>query len=625
MVFAVFLVAVVFGGTLLIELAWPVSQQGAQSALARAFMVASLLSVIVAALVLPALTRLRQRAGNAEKAINSTNDGYWVLDGSGRFIDVNEGYCRTMGYTRDQVMKLSIADFEAVATAGQIEAQLKRIMHKGNERFETRHRSRTGEWVDLEITVTAVEGRYLVAFLRDISQRKLAEAKIQQLAFFDPLTGLSNRRRLQDRIEQAILISTSRGTHGAILFVDLDNFKLINDTRGHAIGDKLLVEAGERLRGALRAGDTVGRLGGDEFVVIMEALSANSRQAVHQVEVAADAFREALGQAYLLDGLLLHTSASIGAALFFGAGVPMGELLTQADMAMYEAKRGGRNRCVFFAPSMQELLTRRSEVEMDLRRAMARQEFVMYCQPQADHQGRLFGGEVLLRWQHPVRGLVAPLDFIPLAEETALILPIGAWVLSAACHRLKEWQSDEKTQGLQLAVNVSPMQFGQADFVDQLHDVLTASGCNPARLKLELTETQLIGDTDVMVGKMASIIALGVSISMDDFGTGQSSLSRLRRLPLQQIKIDQSFISQLPGEAGDRAVVNAIMAMAEAMNLEVIAEGVETVAQRECLAQAGCLLYQGYLFSKPIPMPDFELKAREGWTFDATPLPALPG
>ena len=302
----------------------------------------------------------------------------------------------------------------------------------------------------------------------------------------------------------------------------------------------------------------------------------------------------------------------------------MGELLTRSDTAMYEAKRGGRNRCVFFESSMQELLVRRSELEMDLRRAVARQEFVVHCQPQVDHQGRLFGGEILLRWQHPLRGLLWPADFIPLAEETGLILPIGAWVLKAACQRLGEWQGDEKTRGLQLAVNVSAMQFNQADFVDQLHDELTASACNPACLKLELTETQLIGDSDVMVGKITAIMALGVSISMDDFGTGQSSLSRLRHLPVQQIKIDQSFVGQLPGEAGDRAIVSAVMAMANAMNLEVIAEGVETAAQRDCLAQAGCLLCQGYLFSKPIPIADFESKAREGWQFDALTVPAQP-
>ena len=623
MAFAVFLVGVVFGGSLLVELAWPLSQQGTHSLLARGLIVAGLLSMIVAVVVLPVLSRLRQRAGNAEKAINSTNEGYWVLDGSGRFIDVNEGYCRTMGYTRAEVMKLSIADFEAVATAGQIEAQIKRIMHKGNERFETRHRSSKGEWIDLEITVTAVEGRYLVAFLRDISQRKLAEAKIQQLAFFDPLTGLPNRRRLQDRIEQALLISSSLGSHGAILCLDLDNFKSINDMRGHSVGDKLLVEAAARLRAALRAGDMVACHGGDEFVVIMEALSSDASQAVHQVELAADKFREAIEKPYSVDGISLHTSASIGAALFFGAGVVMGELLTRADTAMYEAKRSGRNRCVFFEPVMQEVLRRRNELEMDLRRAIARQEFVMLCQPQVDQRGRLFGGEILLRWQHPVRGLVAPMDFIPLAEETGLILPIGAWVLKSACHRLRAWQDDEKTRNLQLAVNISALQFSQIDFLDQLHDVLTDSACDPTRLKLELTETQLTGDAAELAEKMAAVVALGVSLSMDDFGTGQSSLSRLRSLPLQQIKIDQSFISRLPGEAGDKAIVDAIIAMAAAMELQVIAEGVETVAQREHLAQSGCLLCQGYLFSRPIPIAEFEAKAREGWQFDAQSEPAL--
>jgi diguanylate cyclase (GGDEF)-like protein/PAS domain S-box-containing protein len=568
---------------------------------------------LLAAVAMVMMRRILHRAVNAERAIESTNDGYWVIDAEGRFVEVNDGYCRMMGYSREEIMSRQIADFEAVAQQPQIKAQIARILAKGYERFETRHRHRDGHWIDLEITVTGIDRRQLVAFLRDISARKLAQDRIKELAYFDSLTGLPNRRLLQDRIEQALIGSQRTRDCGAIVFVDLDNFKLINDTRGHAEGDQVLMSMAERLRGCVRLGDSVARLGGDEFVVLLEALSSHPWTAAKQAEAVAEKCREALLEPYSVGGMEFNTSASLGLVLFSGADLPFSELMKRADTAMYEAKAAGRNRVVCFEPDMQQKLTLRSQLEADLRRALAAQQLVLYLQPQFDAAHRLVGAEALLRWQHPTLGLLTPQHFISMAEETGLILSIGAWVLASACQRLERWQLDDATSGLHLAVNVSVLQFSQPDFVPQLRSLLGQASFPPGLLQLELTESLVISQVDEVVERMHAIRALGVQLSMDDFGTGHSSLSNLRRLPLQQLKIDQAFVRSLPGEAPDVAVVRAIITLGGALGLAVIAEGVESEPQRALLEANGCHLYQGYHFSPPVPLEEFESRTRSGW------------
>ena len=565
------------------------------------------------AISLLAVVRVRERANKAEKALDSTNDGYWTLSPTGAFIDVNQSYCRMMGYTRNEVMSMSIADFEAVARTEQIQAQIQGILKSGRQSFETRHRHRNGDWVDLEITATGVDGRYVVALLRNVSDRRLADKKIHNLAFFDELTGLPNRRLLQDRIEQALVSSSRGGFGGAIVFVDLDNFKLVNDSCGHAAGDALLVKVSECLRASVRLGDTVARQGGDEFVLVLEGLSADPVHAALQAECIAEKCRLRLEQSFAVGSNEFFVSASLGVALFSGSDSTFGVLLQRADTAMYQAKFGGRNRVVFFEPEMQRNLAVRTQLESDLRHALADKQLVLFLQPMVNLPGQLMGAEMLLRWQHPQRGLLTPGDFILAAEETGLILPIGAWVLESACRQLASWNDQASTRHLRLAVNISALQFMQFDFVDRLRDLLVLGAFDPSNLTLELSERLVNKEPELVLAKVQQAQALGVSIAMDNFGAGLSSLTNLRRLPLRQLKIDQSFIRNLADDPNDMIVVQTIIAMATALGLEVVAEGVESEANRVILEHNGCAAYQGYLFSRPLPLAEFESKMCNGW------------
>jgi diguanylate cyclase (GGDEF)-like protein/PAS domain S-box-containing protein len=563
------------------------------------------------------LVHVSGRGRYAAKAIEASGDGYWILDLDGNFVDVNDSYCRMMGFGRDEVMTMSIADFEAVAKTEQIQAQLRRIMASGQENFETRHRHRNGDWVDLQVRATGVDGRHIVALLRNVSDRKRSDATIHHLAFFDALTGLPNRRLLQDRIEQALVSSARNGLRGAVVFIDLDNFKLVNDSCGHEAGDQLLKKAGDSLRAAVRLGDTVARQGGDEFVLVLEGLRPDPVQAATQAESIAEKCRAALEQPFVAGSHEFFVTASVGVAMFRGDAVPFGVLLQRADTAMYQAKFGGRNRVVFFEPEMQRGLAMRTQTEADLRRALPEQQFELYLQPLVDLSGKLLGAEMLLRWQHPHRGLLVPADFLPLAEETGLILPIDAWVLASACAHLALWQAQPKLRHLRLGVNISSTQFLHAGFVDDLAALLAQHGFDPANLTLELSEKLVNKDLDAVAAKVARIKGLGVSMSMDNFGTGLSSLTNLRRLPLRQLKIDQSFIRNISVNPDDMIVVRTIVAMAAAMGLEVVAEGVESETTRALLAQNGCGAYQGYLFSPPLPLQEFESRVRTGWSMEA--------
>lgn len=440
---------------------------------------------------------------------------------------------------------------------------------------------------------------------QDIARRKQAEDKLERLAFYDPLTGLPNRRLMEDRLEHSLASSARQQSYGALLFIDLDHFKDLNDTRGHNVGDQLLVAVSREVVACMREGDTVARFGGDEFVVILEDLGAELELAATRSERVGEKILEALaGVSPQLDREF-RTTASIGISLFQGREVSAEELVRRADTAMYQAKRDGRNTLYFYDPNMQAALEARLELERGLRQALENHEFSLYYQPQVDARGALVGAEALLRWHSPARGPVSPAEFIPLAEASGLIVPIGLWVARAAVAQLKAWERDTATATLDLAINVSPQQFYADDFVEQLLDIVAHGDIAPGRLKLELTEGLIMNDIDATVVKMQELRSAGLRFSIDDFGTGYSSLAYLTRLPLDQLKIDKSFVHNMLLKQENAVIVQTIIGMARNLNMQVIAEGVETSDQHTFLAEQGCGLFQGYYFGHPVPVTDF--------------------
>jgi diguanylate cyclase (GGDEF)-like protein/PAS domain S-box-containing protein len=449
-----------------------------------------------------------------------------------------------------------------------------------------------------------LEGAVVTFF--DISERKKTEEKINELAFFDQLTGLPNRTLLLDRLKQAMTASTRSGNFGALLLIDLDNFKTLNDTLGHDMGDQLLKQVAQRLALCVREGDTVARLGGDEFVAVLAALSTVEADAATSIETVAEKIRATLNQPYQFGTMPHQSTASIGITLFRGDLVSIDDLMKQADLAMYESKKTGRNSIRFFDPAMQTSVIERAALEEELRRAIRENQFLLHYQAQVVGEGRVTGAEALLRWQHPQRGIVPPAEFIYLIEENGLILPLGHWVVETACAQLAKWGAQPNMAHLTLAVNVSARQLHQTDFVEQILAVLRSTGANPQRLKLELTESLLVSDVENAIIKMTALKARGVGFSLDDFGKGYSSLSYLKRLPLDQLKIDQDFVRDILTDPNDAAIAKMVVALAESLGLTVIAEGVEIAAQRDFLARQGCHAYQGYLFSRPLPLEEFE-------------------
>ncbi len=437
----------------------------------------------------------------------------------------------------------------------------------------------------------------LRGILLDITQRKAAESEIQRLAFYDPLTGLPNRRLLLDRLHKLVDASPHSVEHGAIVFIDLDHFKTLNDNLGHETGDLLLKEVARRLQAAVRRSDLVARLGGDEFVVLLKSGRETLEMFRQNVERVAEKVLAMLGRPYTLAAHEHHGSASIGIYVFDARCDTVSEMLRRADLAMYQSKAAGRNGIRFFEPEMQVMLSRRAQLEADLRSALRKGEFALHYQPQVADSGAVIGFEALLRWRHPEQGLVAPADFIHVAEETGLIVPIGMWVLQKACEQLLAWAGRPETAALKLAINVSARQFRHPLFVEHTLEILRRSGVKPQRLRMELTESLLVDEINGTIGKMKMLKAAGLGFSLDDFGTGFSSLSCLRRLPLDELKIDHSFFRNVLTKESDAAIVRTIVVLAQSLKLDLIAEGVEDERQRDFLLSHGCHGYQGYLFA----------------------------
>jgi diguanylate cyclase (GGDEF)-like protein/PAS domain S-box-containing protein len=528
-----------------------------------------------------------------------------------RIVFVNDAFERRTGYTRDEVVGQSPRFLQGPDTQRPQLDRIRAALEQWERvRVDLINYTKAGEpyWVDLDVSPVWDEARRLthwVAVGRDITERKRDEEKIQYLAFYDPLTQLPNRQMLLDRLNVAVG-ENGHARDGALMFIDLDNFKVLNDTLGHQKGDMLLQQVARRLRNCVAKGDVVARLGGDEFVVLLENTPEKPLDPLTAAQKVSQRILEGLGEPYVLPGYLHHSTCSIGVTLFGRTPSSVNELLKQADLAMYQAKAAGRNAVRFFDPEMQAVATANAALASDLRIAWRENHLKIEYQPQVGMDGTMTGVEALLRWEHPVRGIVHPDEFIPTAEETSLIIPIGHWVLEAACSQLALWARRPDRAHLSIAVNVSVRQFRHPDFIDDVMTCVRRVGVPADKLKLELTESLLADGLDVTVAKMRSLKEMGVRLSVDDFGIGYSSLSYLKRLPIDELKIDRAFIKDILTDTNDAAIAGTIIGLCRSLGLEVIAEGVETEEQRAFLARQGCYRYQGYLFCRPLPIDQLE-------------------
>ena len=582
---------------------------------------------------------LKKSQSFVTSVVNSLTEHVAVIDGNGVIISVNASWDKfaagngaaasssvAVGANYLQVCTNATGSAQAEDGAAAIQGILSVLRGEAREfTLEYPCNSPTEKrWFELHVVPLLGAGGGAVLIHKNITDRKHAAYQIEHLAFYDPLTQLPNRRLMLDRLNQAIINNHRYRRCGAVLMLDLDNFKTINDTLGHDMGDKLLIEVASRLQSCMREGDTVSRLGGDEFVVLLSGLESGE-QAVIQAELIGNKILLQLVTPFLLKALpseedavavTHHCTASIGIALFTGQPCKADELLQHADTAMYQAKAAGKNALRFFDPTMQTAVAARAKLESDLRSAVSRQEFVLHYQPQVDVLGRVVGVEALVRWQHPQQGLLLPGHFISIAEETGLILPIGHFVLKTACAQLSAWAKQPELAGLTIAVNVSAYQCRSKTFVADTLDLLRQNQARPDRLELELTESLLLDNKEDIIAKMQALKAVGIRFSLDDFGTGYSSLAYLKRLPLNQLKIDKSFVDDILSDPNDAAIARTVIALAQNLDLSVIAEGVETQGQRDFLAQAGCHLYQGYWFSRPLPVQGLEqFVTRSGGNF----------
>ena len=538
---------------------------------------------------------------------------FWK-DAELRYLGCNQAFARDAGLTRpEELLGKQDSELGWHAHAEPWRMDDLRVMQSqapklNYEQVQT-HADGTQSWLRTsKVPLCGPQGEQLgiLGLYDDITEHKRAQETIHQLAHFDALTGLANRQQLQQRLHLAMETCARTARTGALLFLDLDNFKAYNDTLGPAKGDQLLVDVGRRLAHCLGQAGLLARPGGDEFIVLLEGLPGAAREAATEAERMAEQMRSALAEPPHLEVLQAQITASIGIVLFKDDRATADTLLKHADAAMYQAKAAGRNHICFFDARMQSELEERIALAADLAHAQERGQLQLFFQKQVNSMGRVTGAEVLLRWAHPQRGLVSPAHFIPLAEESGAIVPIGMWVLQTACQQLRRWQSQPLLRELTLAVNVSAKQFHRADFVEAVRHVLVQTGARPSNLKLELTESIVLEHVEDTITKMRELKLLGLGFSMDDFGTGYSSLQYLKRLPLDQLKIDQSFVRDIASDPNDAAIVQTIIAMTDALGLNVIAEGVETVSQQQFLEQRGCHAFQGYLFGKPVPQEAFE-------------------
>ncbi|MBK7563275.1 MAG: EAL domain-containing protein [Propionivibrio sp.] len=560
------------------------------------------------------ISRLKQAEAELRIAAIAfeSREGMMITDAQGMILKVNQAFSSITGYGAEEVIGRDFCLLRSECRQAETCAAMWKSANAtgfwSGEIWSTR---KNGEDFPEHLTVSAVTNRNgiatnFVVSIDDITFKRAAEDEIKRLAFYDFLTHLPNRRLLLDRLNQAFASSSRKHQRGALLFVDLDNFKDLNDSFGHDIGDLLLLQVAQRLVSCVREEDTVARIGGDEFVVMLEELSDDIIVCATQVESVGEKILAALNQPYQLGTHEYHNTPSIGASLFNNHNKSKDDLLKQADIAMYQAKKSGRNTLRFFDPQMQAIINERTAMEADLRHALSRNQFILHYQLQATHDGRIVGAEALIRWLRPGSTLVPPNAFIPLAEETGLILPIGQWVLETACAQIKKWEDSEATRHLELAINVSARRFHQPDFVEQVLAAVRNAAIDPNKLKLELTESVVLKDADDTIRIMNELNAFGIHFSMDDFGTGYSSLAYLTQLPFRQLKIAQSFVRNLGVRPADAVIAQTIIAMANTLEMAVIAEGVETEEQRAFLEQHGCPLCQGYLFGKPVPVEEFE-------------------
>lgn len=550
-----------------------------------------------------------------------SQEGMYITNTKWEVLRINKAFTDILGYSAQEMVGQTMVRLHSDRHDHRFYEDMTAALETaGSWQGEIWDKRKDGQVVPLWLTITTVKddqqrSTHYVGTFTDISLRKSAEEKIRNLAFYDPLTNLPNRRLLMDRLEQALATCQRHQRKGALLFVDLDNFKTLNDTHGHDKGDMLLTQVATRLSACTRGGDTVARLGGDEFVIMLENLSDDPIEAINQAETVGEKIIQSLNQRYKLGRIDHHSTPSIGITLFGEAKESIDEPLKRADMAMYQAKAAGRNTIRFFDPTMQEKVTAHVAMEEGLQEAISHNQFVLYYQAQVKNDNELAGAEALVRWCHPKRGIVSPAEFIPLAEEAGLILPLGQWVLRSACQQLASWANQPGFAHLTIAVNVSPRQFYQANFVEQVLDILRVTGANPSRLKLEITESLLISNVEDVIAKMLALKKYGVGFSLDDFGTGYSSLSYLKRLPLDQLKIDQSFVRDILIDQNDAAIAKMVIVLADSLGLNVIAEGVESRAQRDYLAHYGCHYYQGYFYSKPLAIQDFEQFAHNSFLY----------
>ncbi|ORU93697.1 MAG: hypothetical protein A6F70_06430 [Cycloclasticus sp. symbiont of Bathymodiolus heckerae] len=558
--------------------------------------------------------QIEAQSDSIKKLLRRIGDASLLIKGD-VFVDCNQAAIDLLGHPNKQ--SLLNAHHSQLSPTNQPDGR--NSIEKGNEIIKESYKKRSTffEWthlkydgtpilIDVLLTPVQINNEDMLHVIwRDLTEKKAAEAKIEKLAYEDSLTGLTNRRSFIQRLTQTLEIYKRTLYNGALLFIDLDHFKNVNDTLWHNAGDNLLKQVANRLEAAVRAGDTVSRFGGDEFVVMLAELDKNVIHAANKAELACEKLLLDLNKPYEIKGKEVSISASIGVSMFAEDSVAS-VLLQKSDIAMYQAKASGRNAIRFFDPEMQKAINERAATEQLIRDALSDKLFELHYQLQVNQYGDAVGVEALLRLNHPKQGFIPPMHYIPIAEETGLIVPVGFWVIEKACQQLKQWEGNPNTSGLTIAVNISPLEFNQEDFVINVLSAIKNSGANPMLLKLEITETMLVGDIEKVILIMGILKESGVQFSLDDFGTGYSSLQYLRKLPLDQLKIDQSFIRDLEHDEQDRSIVETIIVMGKALGLNVIAEGVENTHQQDMLCDYGCFNYQGYLFAKPMPATDIE-------------------